>query len=530
MVCQLEEVVTPVIPNRLASYLHGYDTNLKTFLIHGFSKGFSINYQGPTFSNFSKNHASVFQLQSVVSDMLQKELSHRRIAGPFSCAPFPNFIVSPLGVVPKKEEGKYRLIHDLSFPSDSSVNSFIDPVMAAVQYETLDRVVELVQKFGHNCLMAKCDIQEAFRIIPVLPADRFLLGFAFKGQYYFDKCLPMGCRMSCSIFESFSSALQWVATNKLGVAGISHILDDFIFVGPANSSNVDSDLKKFLKMCKNCAIPIKQSKTVLPTTTIVAHGIEVDSQKMMLLLPQDKVKGCVDMLEKYKIRKRVTLRELQSLIGSLSFACRVVRPGRAFLRRLIDLTTKVNVQHHHIKLSAQARADLNAWHLFLRSFNGCSVFLNNVWLDSDQIKLFSDASGSIGFGAVFGSKWLCGNWPPLLAPLHITFKELFPIVLCLEIWGPALKNHKILFKTDNAAVAAIINKQSSKDPKIMLLVRRLVLAGLKFNILFRSQHIPGFSNTIPDLISRFRLQEVKAIAPWLDPQPTEVPLSLFSLT
>ena len=37
-------------------------------------------------------------------------------------------------------------------------------------------------------------------------------------------------------------------------------------------------------------------------------------------------------------RRKVTLVELQSLLGLLNFACKVIRPGRAFLRRLINLT------------------------------------------------------------------------------------------------------------------------------------------------------------------------------------------------
>lgn len=36
-----------------------------------------------------------------------------------------------------------------------------------------------------------------------------------------------------------------------------------------------------------------------------------------------------------------------------------------------------------------------------------------------------------------------GEWPPAMKELHITFKELFPIVLPIEIWGHILSNHKV---------------------------------------------------------------------------------------
>jgi hypothetical protein len=47
-------------------------------------------------------------------------------------------------------------------------------------------------------------------------------------------------------------------------------------------------------------------------------------------------------LENAHRKKKITLRSLQSLIGLLNFACIVICPGRAFLRKLIDLTLNVS--------------------------------------------------------------------------------------------------------------------------------------------------------------------------------------------
>lgn len=63
--------------------------------------------------------------------------------------------------------------------------------------------------------MAKTDIEVAFRIIPICPFDYHLLGFSWQGQFYFDKCLPMGASSSCQIFEKFSVALQWIMQSKI---------------------------------------------------------------------------------------------------------------------------------------------------------------------------------------------------------------------------------------------------------------------------------------------------------------------------
>jgi hypothetical protein len=59
-------------------------------------------------------------------------------------------------------------------------------------------------------------------------------------------------------------------------------------------------------------------------------------------LPSDKIQKTNNLLYKVQHKKKISLRKLQSLIGLLNFACLVVCPGRAFLRRLIDHTKKVS--------------------------------------------------------------------------------------------------------------------------------------------------------------------------------------------
>lgn len=135
------------------------------------------------------------------------------------------------------------------------------------------------------------------------------------------------------------------------------------------------------------------------------------------------------------------------------------------------------------------------WLQFLDSFNGKSFFLSDVWETSSTLDLCTDSAGSRGYGAVLAKHWLCGRWPPLWHHLNIATLELFPVVIALHIWGPQISNKCIVLFTDNAALVDIINKQTSKDAGIMIFVRSLVLCCLRFNILFRSRHIPGFLNT-----------------------------------
>ena len=49
--------------------------------------------------------------------------------------------------------------------------------------------------------------------------------------------------------------------------------------------------------------------------------------------------------------RSVTLKQLQYLIGLLNYACKVVIPGRTFLRRVINLTIGVSKPHYHVHLN-----------------------------------------------------------------------------------------------------------------------------------------------------------------------------------
>ena len=185
------------------------------------------------------------------------------------------------------------------------------------------------------------------------------------------------------------------------------------------------------------------------------------------------------MLRNFYRRRTVTLKELQSLIGLVNFTCIVVAPGRAFLRRLIDLTKGIQKPHHHIRLSKGAKLDILLWLRFLDEFNGKSFFFSDVWEISDTLHLYTDANGSIGFGAVFGYHWLQDLWPEMWKTFNIAFLELFPIVIAIHVWGSLMADKRIIFFSDNAAVVHVINKQTSKHQDIMVLLRDLVLSCLR---------------------------------------------------
>jgi hypothetical protein len=518
--------VTPVKVSTLSPLLQQYDPRLTQFLIDGFSFGFRVGFVGNSRLRLASNLRSAKEHPNILAAKLEKELCAGRIVGPFSRPPFDNFISSPLGVVPKKTPGEFRLIHHLSYPDGSSVNDFIPDHFSSVQYASIGDAIALIKSLGRACYMAKTDIKSAFRIIPIHPDDYHLLGMTWNNSYFFDRCLPMGCSSSCAIFEAFSTALEWLANHYLCASGVLHILDDFLFIA-TSQGKCDSDLNNFLSLCDRLGVPIAHEKTEGPSTTLQFAGITLDTINMEARLPDEKLQKCNAQLLAMHKRRKTTLKELQSLIGLLNFTCSVVLPGRAFLRRLIDLTKGVSLPHHRIRITEACRRDLQVWLHFLRDFNGRTFFLDEPWQVSPPLKLYTDAAGSKGYGALFGRRWFYGEWPANWKSLNIAFLELFPITISLRVWGCQMSNQCVSLFTDNAALVDIINRQTSKHPMIMILVRDLVLTSLRHNILFRAYHVPGVDNTRADLISRLQIVEFRKAFPDADPEPTHVPETLL---
>lgn len=116
----------------------------------------------------------------VVDAKITKEIEAGRIARPFRNRPFFPFRISPLGVIPKKTPGEFRLIHHLPYPKGLSINDGISSDNSSVSYASIADAISHIKAAGYGCFLAKTDIKNAFRIIPIRPQDYSLLGMRWK--------------------------------------------------------------------------------------------------------------------------------------------------------------------------------------------------------------------------------------------------------------------------------------------------------------------------------------------------------------
>jgi hypothetical protein len=98
--------------------------------------------------------------------------------------------------------------------------------------------------------------------------------------------------------------------------------------------------------------------------------------------------------------------------------------------------------------------------LVIELFNGKTMLLKQIWISANKLQLYTEAAWSLGFGAVLESEWFYGSWNELVTDYPIIYKELYSIVLSIEVWGSQLANKCVVFHSDNMAVVYIINKQT----------------------------------------------------------------------
>ncbi len=294
---------------------------------------------------------SALQRPEVIREYLARECAEGRVLGPLDQSQFSMVHTSRFGVIPKGSTGKWRLILDLSSPQGHSVNDGIQESLCSLSYVSVDDAVYAVREKGRGALLAKVDIRSAYRIVPVHQEDWWLLGMLWEGAMYIDTALPFGLQSAPKFFNAVADAVEWIAKQQ-GVGTIMHYLDDFLIVGVPGTGECSAQLMILLSTFDQLSIPVAIEKLEGPATVLTFLGIEMDTTEMVLRLPDQKLQELKQLVASWIGKRSCIKRDLQSLVGKLQHACKVVVPGRTFLRRMFELLSMTAKSQHDGKESA----------------------------------------------------------------------------------------------------------------------------------------------------------------------------------
>ena len=181
-----------------------------------------------------------------------------------------------------------------------------------------------------------------------------------------------------------------------GYPHLYNYVDDLIYCGLP--SNIHQSFETLLQLLTQLGLTINPKKLVAPSTSLTCLGILINTETRTMAVPPDKLDSIINMCSQWKNKKFCSKRQLQSLLSSLLYVSKCVKPARTFLNCMLMLLRK-NFAKDTIFLNKEFFKDLNWFHTFLRQFNGV------VYYDirSVQGELHLDASLT-GMGGIFDNQ------------------------------------------------------------------------------------------------------------------------------
>ena len=512
------QIPSQLNPDSWQKYLADYwDQQLPYLIRYGFPLDFDQNIQ---LKHIDTNHPSANQHLSDVKAYLDEESKFNAILGPFDNSPYPDLHLSPFMTREKPGATNRRVIIDLSYPPNHSVNAGVskDHYLGTdfvLTLPSIDTITNQIRKLGKGSLIYKVDISRAFRHVKIDPSDYYLLGLKLK-HYYLDTCLPFGFRHGSSIFQRLSDAIRFIMTCK--GHSITNYIDNLIGLGAPSEAN--AAFETLITLLGELGLQISDKKLVTPATRAVCLGVEVDTVNFTLSVPAEKLADIKHTCQMWRHKTACSKRDLQSLLGRLLYITKCVRTSRAFLNRMLALlraSDKVDL----INLDFAFKQDLNWFCQFLPSFNGTAFFSHRKF--TGEVHLDACLNG---LGAICGKEVYSIAIPLGFLNFDIVHLEMLNILVAVRVWARYWAKHKILIHCDNQAVVAIMESARTRDLTLAAICRNIYMECAKFDIELHTTNIPGKKNVIADALSRLSidsnyLQVVQAQVPdciWVEAQ------------
>ena len=474
----------------------------------------------PLMTGPPRNHKSAELNAPFVTDEISKyELGGQWVS--FNAPPvfLDRAIYHPLGVAINRK-GKKRLICDATF---SGFNDTIRVETATLSYmrfiDTCKFIDELKQTHPelHFFLV---DVKGAFRHLHICPADYHKACFYWRGRYYVDTRVFFGSSTGPVLWDTFAKILQWRLERMAAIRSL-RILDD-LAGACATGPHADFAADICHRLYDVAGFTIEDKKTKLRARRFTFMGVEHNLDTHLASVTDDKWEYIQHELGSFlasaHVNSAVSVKELESLVGLLSWTTDVVYFGRSFLRSAYTLLVKFTITERRWRktlLSPRVVKDFEWWQSLLQLGNIATVSISKFRYRVPDEELWTDAS-STGYGAVWGHRYTTGRWRAEVAlsscGSSTAFIELCAVFFALELWGKAWRGKRIRIYCDNSSTVSIWGNRTSATPRIHRVVERMVLRLIELGIEeVYLVWLPTETNVVADFLSR--IQDLLRVLP-----------------
>ena len=297
---------------------------------------------------------------------------------------------------------------------------------------------------------------------------------------------------------------------------VTNYLDDFLFIA-ITVVFCNGMMQIFLQICTEINCPINDDKTEWASSLMVSLGILLNGRNLTLSIPEEKKIKAVNLVRQALVNKKVTVKFIQKLTGSLNFLNRGIMTGRAFTRgmyqklKLRNAAGEMLKQHHHVTLNKEFLLDCKVWLNFLSTtdLRICRPFLDITDQTGRLVNFSADAAkkAGLGMGAVYENHWMVATWSRNFIEKcdpSIEFLELFALTAGIITWSSyrelTLRNNWVTIFCDNQAVVAMVNNLASSCSQCRKLIRLLAFNSIKYNLKIFVRYISSKRNWLSDAI------------------------------
>lgn len=462
---------------------------------------------------------------SFLNDLIHKELCQNRLV----LSENTPHCVHAIGAVPKKGGG-WRPITDCRRPLGYSINNYMHTTFKEFSFSTVDQVCGLIT---HGCYMATVDIEAAYRTITISPDHWKYQGLKWHVNgtetYIMDTSLCFGLKCAPYAFNQFSNFIKRCLQRR-GIHEVICYLDDY-WVKGESFQECQSAQMALIEIMGSLGFIVSFKKCSSPATKVTYLGIEFDSDTMSIALPECKLNTMMEEIRFFHGKSRATIKQLQRICGIISHASKVVKGGRTFSRRMLDLLKGLPATKKRVRLSKEFLKDLCWWESLSATFNGREFII--PYNNGEGISFVTDASGH-GYGYVYGDTWRAGyynsstlpdgykdlvqshqHWKNITITLaedtNINILELIPVWLCVQDHGAEWSNQHVVCFSDNSQVVSMINKGTSGSTVAMTFIRSIFWSGALNNYHLTARHVRGVDNVVADCLSRIHVKGLSTI-------------------
>ena len=307
----------------------------------------------------------------------------------------------------------------------------------------------------------KRDLTKAYRQIFICVGSIHLMGYVEDGLFFFDLTLSMGLKIAAYICQRVTDAIMYIYY-KRGFQGVNY-LDD---LGAAERAKLAQQAFVELgRILSSIGMWEAEGKASPPDSVMIFLGLLLNAESKTIEITPDRLVELRKELLHWKGKRSASIKEVQALVGKLSFAATTVQAGRLFFSRVLNFLRTLPGKGKR-RLPGEVYKDIDWWSKYMEKFDGKSIMMSSVWANLDEIWTTDACTEAAGGWCPLVGQYFHAKFPKkILAHSEVFINELecLAIIVAMKKWGPLMSGRKFVVGCDNEVTVTTINTGRARN-------------------------------------------------------------------